>query len=358
MGIVALGPRAHHPLFQQFSLGLQQQAGHDWLITADGVHVFGQRQLIGQLLRNTTTPSPHLQCPGNNRPCVITDPATGISDSVTILDSSAKSWYDGLLMSVARRPVHLGRVGYQYNVSYTLSKTFDYSNDDQLENGNKDEQVNLVESTAGVRREKGFALTDELHRLTFFGEATLPYGFSVAPIYTFGSGVPADTFLPGTATPGNGAKGSRLPLIRRNALGRDIKNSKQLNAVIDQWNALPACPAAAPCNEGGQLAHVPANVNFFSPFSSLDLRLRKDVVFRERVTLALMGEGFNLFNQVNVRGTSNANFAGRNISVSPAASLLPAAPVQTNFYQPVNIAGGFFGSGGARAFQFAVRLEF
>ena len=103
---------------------------------------------------------------------------------------------------------------------------------------------------------------------------------------------------------------------------------------------------------------MPANINFFSPFSSLDLRLRKNIAFRERVTLALIGEGFNLFNQVNVRGTSNANFAGRTISISPAASLQPAPPVQSNFYKPVNVAGGFFGSGGARAFQFAIRLEF
>jgi hypothetical protein len=70
--------------------------------------------------------------------------------------------------------------------------------------------------------------------------------------------------------------------------------------------------------------------------------------------LSLLGEGFNLFNEVNVRGTTNANFAGRNISIGSSAS----APVQTNFYQADTIAGGFFGSGGPRAFQFAARLEF
>jgi hypothetical protein len=32
--------------------------------------------------------------------------------------------------------------------------------------------------------------------------------------------------------------------------------------------------------------------------------------------------------------------------------------VQANFFTPVTVAGGFFGSGGARAFQFAARLEF
>jgi hypothetical protein len=354
VGIVALGPNSHHPRFQQFSLGVQQQAGRNWIITADGVHVFGERQLIGSLLRSTTSTSPYIACPGSNKPCIITDPATGISDSVTIIDSSAKSWYDGLLASVGRKSNAGRRYGYEYHVSYTLSKTFDYSNDDQLENGNQDEQVNLVEGTAGLRREKGYSLTDERHRLTFYGEARLPYGFSVAPIYTFGSGVAADTFLPGTASSATGASGSRLPLLPRNALAREIKTSDQLNAVIDRWNALPPCPVTAPCNAGGQLAHVPGGINFFSPFSSFDLRLRKVFTLRDNLTLSLIGEGFNLLNEVNVRGTSNANFAGRDISIGAAST----APVQANFYNAVSTAGGFYGSGGPRAFQLAARLEF
>ena len=359
VGIVALGPNSHHPLFQQISLGVQQQAGRNWTVTADGLHVFGTRQLIGSLLRSTTSTSPYIACPGNNGTCLITDPATGIQDSVTILDSSAKSWYDGLLASVSHRPETLGRVSYQYNVSYTLSKTFDYSNDDQLENGNQDEQVNLVEGTSGLRREKGYSLTDERHRLTLYGEAKLPFGLSIAPIYTFGSGVAADTFIPGTASQRTGASGSRLPLLPRNALGREIKNSTELNAVIDRWNALPVCPVSSgACNEGGALAHVPSNVNYFSPFSSLDLRLQKELALRDGISLHLIGEGFNLFNEVNVRGTSNANFAGRDISISSASSFKTADPVQANFFKPVSTAGGFFGSGGPRAFQFAARLEF
>ena len=354
VGIVALGPDSHHPLFQQFSLGVQQQLHSDWLFSVDGLHVFGERELIGHLLRSTDSTSPYVQCPGNNGLCLITDPLTGITDSITQLDSAAKSWYDGLLVSVGRRSGHLGSLPYNANLSYTLSKTLDYSDDDQLENGNQDEQVNLVEGTSGLPKEKGYALTDERHRLTLYGEVTLPYGFSLAPLYTFGSGVPADTFLPGTANIA-GASGARLPLLPRNALARGVKNSDQLNAVTDRWNALPSCPGAYPCNAGGPIAHVPAGINFFSPFSSLDLRLRKDIHLREHVTLGLIGEGFNLLNEVNVRGNNNANFSGRNISISP---LTAGAPVQTNFYQAVTTAGGFFGSGGPRTFQLAARLEF
>jgi hypothetical protein len=56
----------------------------------------------------------------------------------------------------------------------------------------------LWRASNNLRGEKGYAVTDERHRLTLYGEAQLPWRFSFAPIYTFGSGVPADTFLPGT----------------------------------------------------------------------------------------------------------------------------------------------------------------
>jgi hypothetical protein len=146
-----------------------------------------------------------------------------------------------------------------------------------------------------------------------------------------------------------------LPLLPRNALGREVKNSNQLNVLINKWNALPACHGAHPCQAGGPIASVPANISFSSPFSSLDLRLRKRFSFGEHLSLSLIGEGFNLVNQVNIRGSNTANFSGHNISIGPHQA---SAPVQTNFFSPVSVAGGFFGSGGPRAFQFASRLEF
>ena len=359
VGILAMGPDAHHPLMQQFSLGVQQQLASSWLVSADGLHVFGDRQLIGHLVRGTDSTSPYISCPGDNVPCTITDPLTGISDNITLIQSQAKSWYDGLIVSVAHRQEHLGPIGYQYNIGYTLSKTFDYSDDDQLTNGNADEQVDLVEGINNLRLEKGYAVTDERHRLTLYGEAQLPWRFTLAPLYTYGSGVPGDTFLPGTAI--NGASGSRLPLLPRNALAREVKNSDQLNADIDRWNALPPCPGSFPCLAGGTLQNVPSGINFYSPFSSLDLRLRKDISVGDRMTISLIGEGFNMFNETNIRGTTNTNFSGRNISIGPyqpAQNGEPAQAVQENFYSPVSTAGGFFGSGGPRAFQFATRLEF
>jgi hypothetical protein len=359
VGMIAMGPDAHHPLMQQFSLGLQQQLGRNFVLSADGLHVFADRQLNGHLLRTTNSTSPDVSCPGNNVPCTLTDPLTGISDNITLIESRAESWYDGLIFSLAHRQTKLGPLSYQYNLAYTFSKTLDYSDDDQLTNNNANEQVNLVEGVDMPKLEKGYAVTDERSRITAYGALQFPWQVSLAPLFTFGSGVPADTFLPGTAI--NGASGSRIPITTRNQLARTIKNSNQLNAIINQWNALPPCPAAFPCLAGGTLQNVPANINFFSPFRSFDMRLQKQILFKDGASFSFVGEVFNLTNTTNIRGTSNDNYAGRNLSISPyqaAQDGEPAQTVQQNFYSPVTTAGGFFGSGGPRAFQFAIRFAF
>jgi hypothetical protein len=361
VGIIVDDQNTHHPLFQQTSLGVQQQFGSAWTVSADGLYVFGQRQLIAQFLRSTTSTSPFISCPGNNVPCTVTDPLTGISDQVTVATSNAHSWYDGLLVNVQHRPVKVGPVTYLFNASYTFSKTLDYSDDDQVPSYTTVENVNLIEGTVGPQTEKGYGASDETHRLTVYGQLQMPWGFSLSPLYTFGSGVPADTYLPDLNLNGQSLP-ARLPILGRNSLGRSVKNSTQLNQIINEWNALPACPAPAPCNAGGPLENVPDGISFSSPFNSVDLRLMKDIAIRERYHVDLMAEAFNLFNSVNIRGFTNTSYSGRNISLVPVGTNQrgPGNPngLDTTFFQPVNTAGGFFGSGGPRAFQFAVRFTF
>jgi Carboxypeptidase regulatory-like domain/TonB dependent receptor len=355
VGIIVVQKNAHHPMFQQSSLGVQQQFGSDWTFSADGLYIFGQRELIAQFLRNTTSTSPFISCPGNNVPCTATDPLNGVSDQVTLASSAAKSWYDGLLVSVQHKPVKLGPVTYLFNVAYTLSKSLDDSDDDQVPSYTTVENVNLIEGTVGAKTEKGYAASDERHRLTLYGLLQMPWGFSLAPLYTYGSGVPADTFLPDLSLNGQSLP-ARLPILGRNSLGRSVQNSTQLNRVINQWNALPPCPAPAPCNAGGPLDNVPDGIDFTSPFNSVDLRLMKDIAIKDRFHIDLMAEAFNLFNSVNIRGFTNTSYSGRNISILPRGT--NPGNVDTGFFAPVSTAGGFFGSGGPRAFQFAIRFSF
>ncbi len=354
IGINVIDNHARQPIFQQFTLGVQHQIGKDWVVSADGLHNFGYHQLIGQFLRTTTVSSPLLTCTNGIDPCTVTDPATGISDNITDIQSSAKSWYDGLLVNLQKRPTRLGPVNWGFSASYTLSKSFNYANDDQIPFNGAEDQVNLVEHVNNLRLEKGFSPTDERHRFVFWGIFEMPWQISVSPIWTYSSSVPIDLFIP--------SLGSRLPTLPRNALAREIKNGAQLNAAISNWNGLPSCsvpmgsPRPFPCNSGGPLPLVNPNLQFGDNFNSFDLRITKTFNLTERQKLQFISEVFNLFNITNIRGVNNNNFSGFNNAL--IASKTNPAIADPSFNTPIRTAGGFFGSGGPRAFQFALRYSF
>jgi hypothetical protein len=68
-----------------------------------------------------------------------------------------------------------------------------------------------------------------------------------------------------------------------------------------------------------------------------------------------MGEAFNIFNVTNILGSSNLNYSGFANTLSSDSS---NPNLSSSFGKPVSTAGGVFGSGGPRAFQFAMRLKF
>ncbi len=358
VGINIIDNNAKHPRVQQFTLGLQRQIGTNWVVSADGVHNFGDRLLIGRFLRSTASQSALIHCPDGVTPCTVTDPLTGLSDNITNIESSAKSWYDGLLTSLAKRPTGRGAWKWGFNLSYTLSKTFNYSNDDQIPFNGAEDAQNLAVHINNIRTEKGFSSIDERHRIVFSGVFEMPHQLSVSPILTISSRVPIDSFVPSLS--------SRLPILPRNALGREIQTGAELNAVIDVWNSLASCgnaiPAPFPCNPDSHppgdparvlLAHTNPNQTFGDWFDSLDLRVTKSFSITERQGVQLIGEVFNIFNITNIRGFFNTNYSGFSNVIS---TFDPAHPGKLSpVGAPISTAGGFFGSGGPRAFQFALR---
>src|ERR1700693_2581849 len=95
------------------------------------------------------------------------------------------------------------------------------------------------------------------------------------------------------------------------------------------------------------IQQVPSGINYFSPFSSLDFRLTKDIRLGERMRLSLIGEAFNIFNFTHVQGLSKNSYSGHNIFISPVDLSTIDGLIHTDLYLSASVAGGFFGSGGA-----------
>ena len=173
----------------------------------------------------------------------------------------------------------------------------------------------------------------------------LPARFHLSSIVTLASGVPMDILVPGGT--------QRIPQLQRNAGGRLFHTGAELNAFIQQINA------------GGGFAGEPLplvrdDARFSDRFSSVDLRVARVFELGERVTLEPMVEVFNVFNVTNVLGFSKSNYSGfSNVLVRDSNDPSSAGFLRSSsFGKPVTTAGGVFGSGGPRAFQFAARVSF
>ena len=303
-GINIIDNSMQNPMIQQSNLGVQYEFMRNFVVRADYLHNFGTHFIIGRNIG------------------VVNNPVVGGPDRVVNLESSVKTFYDGLLVSLEKR--FSNRFGFR--VAYTLSKSFNYANDDQIPFSNGPIDPNRL------YLEFGPSPNDQRHRFAAAATIELPYGFLLAPILTIASGVPMDILLPDGS--------SRIPSLQRNAGGRLFKNAGELNAFISSINAAGGV-------KGQPLPLAPTNARFNDSFSSLDLRLAKTFRFGERFRLEPMVEVFNVFNTTNILGVSNTNYSGFGNALGTA-----------NFGQAVTTAGGVFGSGGPRAFQLGVKFTF
>ena len=304
-GINIIDNDMQNPMVQQTNIGIQRELGGNMVVRADYLHNFGTHFIIGRTIGQ------------------VFNPVVGGPDLIKNLESSVKTKYDGLLLSLEKRFSHRT----QFRAGYTFSKAFNYANDDQIPFSNGPIDSN------NLQLEYGPTPNDQRHRFTFAGVFDLPYGFELSPILTIASGVPMDILVP------DGSQ--RIPQLQRNAGGRLFNTGAELNRFIAQVNAAGGF--------GGQpLPFVPEDARFTDNFNSLDLRVAKTFKVGEQFTVEPIVEVFNLFNVTNVLGVSNTNYSGFKNVLTPDAS----------FGQAVTTAGGVFGSGGPRAFQFAVRASF
>ncbi len=316
-GINVIDNKLENPTVQQFNLGVEQQLGSDFVVRGDVIHNFGTHFIVGRAIGT------------------VYNEVIGGIDRIINIESSAKTQYDGLLLSVEKRANNR----YGFRASYTFSRAFNFANDDQIPFGNGP----VDPSNIGL--EYGPTPNDQRHRFTAAGQVRVPWDVRVSAIVTLASGVPMDILLPDAS--------SRVPLLQRNAGGRLFETGAELNDFLRQVNAGGGV-------RGVPLPYVNDGVRFNDGFSSCDLRVAKSFALTERLTIEPLVEVFNVFNVTNILGVSNVNYSGfSNALVRDSND--PASPgflKSSRFGQPVSTAGGVFGSGGPRAFQFAARLTF
>lgn len=329
-GINIIDNSLQNPTVHQMNLGVQREFGNQFALRADYVRNVGTHFIIGRIIG--TVPF---------------NPVVGGPETVKNLESSVRTKYDGLLMSLEKRVSKR----YQFRASYTLSRSLNFANDDQIPFSNGPIDSN------NLQLEYGPTPNDQRHRFSFSGVFQLPWALRVAPIFTLASKVPLDILLPDGS--------SRVCELQRNAGAREFHTGAELNAAINQINAAGGslCPNADPSTGFRPRVLLPLvrdDLRLGDNFSSLDLRVSKVFKLGEHLSIEPIAEVFNLFNVTNILGVSNVNYSGFSNVLVPDSNdpSNPGFRRSSAFGQAVTTAGGVFGSGGPRAFQFAARVTF
>jgi hypothetical protein len=164
---------------------------------------------------------------------------------------------------------------------------------------------------------------------------------------------PLDTLSTGLDLDGDGISSTLLPgTNRHNLLGQGLSEAG-LRALVASYNADVEARTRRITNPDGTVTVIrprtpfnqiinPITLTSFSSgdtFLTQDVRVTRAIKLYEQVQLSLIAEVFNVFNTANLTGYSGVLN-------------------QPNYGQPSARVAQVFGTGGPRAFQFALRLNF
>lgn len=308
------------------NLGFQRQLRNDTVLSVDFVRRVYLDTLLGDIDYNrfnrfiNGVRSPVIPvCP----PAQARTPGVECSNgAMTFWTPGGRQVYNAMLVKLDKRFARR----FQFTSSYALTDQHGY-------NGIIDnDHWNASWGPQGSR-----------HLLNVSGVVELPWGFQLGLISSTATRGPITAFVNGVDITGGGTTNQPLPGIPINGINRGFGKS-DIETSVANWNQNIA---GKPDALGKVIPQVvlPSNYQLGKNFNSQDIRLTKTFKLRERYSLSIFGEGFNIFNI--------ANLGGYNFNVDQVRSN------QTfSFGQPTTRASQVFGSGGPRAFQLGVRVSF
>ncbi len=343
------------PYSLQYSIGAQKELPWKMLLQAD----FNYRKGVHEVLVYDANFNDSTDKQGNPTP------VTNFPNTISYADSSGFSTYKALLVRLDRR----FDKGFQMTASYTLSR-FKAFGGDVLGLGS------VITDRNNFRKEFGPAGLDRTNRLVVSGLWDVPFfkdssnsflkhglgGWKISVISTAFSGLPLFAELPDFVDlTGTGSFFSYLPGTGPGDIGRSVNSIGELNELISAYNATRRQLAAR--IEGGvpvdplgtelrELALLPNDTPIGGDsVISQDIRFTKTFRFSEAKRLDFIAEVFNLFNVANL--TSINDF------IIPAREDVEADPnFEFTTFRSTQRTTSTFGTGGPRAWQFALKFTF
>jgi len=299
--IYVFDPNYVQPVTHQWSLNLERQLGRDYSITVGYLGVRGEHltrtrdinllpavQVAGSLANGTPLLFP--RHPGR------VNPAFG---RISLFDSGADSIYHAGFVQLSKRLTQ----NFQVQTSYTLAHAIDDRPDFTSVVVGTDDSKN-AQDTLIPNAERGPGNADIRHRFVFSGIWDINYGASL-----------------------------------KNGVMRALLRGYQLSTIttLQSGRPLTATVGSDPNNDGNSATDrfpgVGRNTITGPEFAQVDLRFTRDIaLYKERASLKLMFEAFNLTNRANIatQNTSAFNFNATTRVFTPNAAFLST----TNTFDP------------------------
>jgi hypothetical protein len=258
---------------QSWNLNVQREFTRDLMVTAGyfgskGTHLIIRRNINQPI--NGVRPYPTLSAASPILPGVPLG-------NITQVESSGNSSYNAMWLSAVQRLRH----GFEFNASYTWSKSIDY---------NSFSSGGIVgQDSYNLRGDRGLSDFDTRHRFVLSAIYQLPFrgnrwidGWQLATIFQSQSGNPVNIVTSNSTV--NGVAGTLRP---------DVSGPVAIIGNVDSWFDTSVF---TPVLRFGNLGR---NVIIGPRFGNTDFSIVKNTWLGEKLRMQFRAEFFNLFNQPN-----------------------------------------------------------
>ena len=300
---------------QSWNLNIQREIARDLAVT---IGYFGSKGTHLRISRNINQP-----INGGARPFAAVSNASAIAPGTTLnnvvqIESAGNSNYNALWVTATKR---LSR-GFQFNASYTFSKSIDYNS--------LNSQGVVVQDSYNIRGSRGLSDFDARHRFVISGLYELPFkgnqlveGWQFSTIVQSQSGNPVNIVVNNAGFTGT-----------NNTVRPDVTGPIETIGTVARW--FDISPFVVPVGRFGNLGR---NVVIGPGFNNTDVSLIKRTKLTESQLIEFRWEVFDVFN--------HANFGQ------------PGRVVSTDtFGRIVNTRFPTGDSGSSRQMQFALKYKF
>jgi hypothetical protein len=253
VSVTTIDPNIRNAYSQQASLQVERELSDATTLSVGYLHVRAEHIIVSRNVNVPRFPA-SAGVPNSGRP----DPRFA---NVSRFESSADSYYDGMVVSFKRR---LSRWA-QTRVSYTFSKAIDDA-------GNA--FFFSPQDSFNLRDERGLADNDQRHRLAVSGSFEAP------------------------------APGSNDRATRRALSGFQLSYIFQYGSRLP-FNVVTGTDRNNDTNVNDRPEGLGRNTGRGFDFASLDLRLSRRFVLGERLNVETIVEGFNVLNRANLQLPNN-----------------------------------------------------